>query len=261
MTYDIPGVHPDLDDYLRRWTEAAVAFREHAGGDLDVSYGASDAERIDFFSSDQEPDALVLFFHGGFWVEGDRKAYSHLAAGPLAHGLSVGFVGYDLAPSVDLAAIVDQASAAVGFAAERTSLPVVVAGHSAGGHLAAMAIADETAPTSHGVTVSGVFDLEPFLELPLNGLLRLDPSTAERLSPVHLDPPPGATLLLAVGEGEPPEFEWQSRQIEDRWAAAGAQTMLLSLPGRHHLSVIEDLADSEGTLAWLCRAAADRAIG
>jgi hypothetical protein len=37
--------------------------------------------------------------------------------------------------------------------------------------------------------------------------------------------------------------------------------MLLSVPGHHHLSAIEDLADSEGTLAGLCRAAADRAIG
>ena len=252
--YDVP---PDVGAYYDRWSSAAAVFRDEAGGDLDVAYGPGDAERIDFFSPAEAADAIVLFFHGGFWVEGDRRLYSHLAAGPLAHRLAVGVVGYALAPAVELAVIVDQAKAAVRFAASRRSLPVVVAGHSAGGHLAAMAVADATVPTNHGVAVSGVFDLEPLLELPLSKLLRLDPDAARRLSPVRLDPPPGVALQLAVGEAETEEWHRQSRDLARRW---GTQAEYRSIPGRHHLSVIEDLAEPNGTLARLCRAAADRAV-
>ena len=258
--YDVSGLHPDRDDYAARWGAAASAFRKDVGGELDVAYGSSGEQRIDFFAPNLAADAMVLFFHGGYWVEGSRKIYSHLAGGPLAHGLAVGVVGYDLAPGVEVGAIVAQARAAVGFAADRSSLPIIVAGHSAGGHLAAMAIADETVPTSHGVAVSGIFDLEPFLELPLNKLLRLNATSARRLSPIRLDPPGGVTLRLAVGEAETPAFHDQSRAMAQRWSDAGAETDFISVPGRHHLTVIEDLADPEGALAGLCRAAADHAV-
>ena len=188
---------------------------------------------------------MVVFFHGGYWVEGTRKVYSHLAAGPLGSGLAVGIVGYDLAPGVDLATIVYQAKAAVAFEDDRSALPIV---------------ADEAVPTGHGVTVSGIFDLEPFLELPINKLLRLDARTAKGLSPINLDPPPGATLRLAVGEEETAAFHGQSRHMAQRWSTAGAQTEYVSVPRRHHLSVIEELADPGGALAGLCRAAADDAV-
>jgi arylformamidase len=254
--FDVPRTHPDLGEYVARWEAAAATFRSRARGELDVPYGVGEAERIDFFEPDEAPDAVVLFFHGGFWVEGSRTLYSHLAAGPLAHGTAVGMVGYDLAPAVELAVIVEQTKAAVAFAAERTALPVVVAGHSAGAHLAAMAVADAAVPTSHGVAISGVFDLEALLGLPLNKLLRLDAATARRLSPIRLDPPAATTLRLVVGGDEGEEWHRQSRAMAERW---GTHTELHTIPGRHHLSVIEGLADPDGALAHLCRAAADRA--
>ena len=254
--YDVPGVHPDLDDYLDRLATEAAAFRDDVDADLDVVYGPSEAQRIDFFTPDEAPDAIALFFHGGFWVQGDRKSHSHLARGPLGHRLEVGVVGYDLAPGAGLDVIVDQAKAAVSFAAERTSLPVVVVGHSAGGHLAAMAVADPTVATSHGVAVSGIFDLEPLVDLPLNKLLQLDAAEATRLSPIRIDPAESITLQLAVGEAEPDEWHQQSLHMVQRW---GARAGYHTIAGEHHLSVIETLADPDGTLAGLCRTAADRA--
>lgn len=255
--YNIPGQHPELDDYFDRLAAEAAAFRSDADGDLDVAYGPSEAQRIDFFAPGSPPDAIVLFFHGGFWVTGDRNQHSHLARGPLALGLSVGVAGYGLAPDVVLTEIVDQAKAAVAFASDHTSLPVVVAGHSAGGHLVAMAIADPSVPTSHGVAVSGIFDLEPLVDLPLNRLLRLDIAEARRLSPIHLAPPSDTTLQLAVGEEESEEWHGQTRRMEQRWPG---QTALHVVHEEHHLSVVETLADPESPLTDLCRKAADRAI-
>lgn len=254
--YDITRTHTDLGDYVRRWDAAAAAFRDTADAELDVPYAESDSTRIDFFWPAGEPQALMLFYHGGMWIEGDRKLYSHLAAGPLGHDVAVGMVGYDLAPSVALDTIVDEARAAAVFAARRTGLPVVAAGHSAGGHLAAMVVADPAVPTEHGVAVSGIFDLGPMVQLPINKLLRLDPDTAVLVSPLRLEPPPGASLEVAVGELEGAEWQDQSRRLAERW---GSKAGLHVLPGQHHLSVIEGVADPDDALTELVGVAAERA--
>ena len=259
--YDIPTIHPDLDEYLETWSGEAEAFRRATPGDLDISYGTSERQRLDVFFPEAAPLALVVFFHGGFWVSGDRSTYSHLAAGPLARGLAFALAGYDLAPDVTMDEIAAQAAEAVAFAADTYELPVVVAGHSAGGHLSALAIANPTVPTRHGVAVSGLFDLEPFLQLKLNRLLRLDASSVKSLSPILRQPPGGASLRIAVGADETTEFLRQSAAMGEAWAKAGASTATVEIPARHHLTVIKGLAEPDGHLARMCEDASKAAAG
>lgn len=259
--YDIPAIHPDLDEYLERWLDEAETFRRATPGDLDIPYGPSERQRLDVFFPEAAPLALVVFFHGGFWVSGDRSTYSHLAAGPLAHGLAFALAGYDLAPDVTMDEIAAQAAEAVAFAAVAYQLPVVVAGHSAGGHLSALAIADPAVPTRHGVAVSGLFDLAPFLHLNLNRLLRLDVSSVKSLSPILRHPLGRASLRLAVGADETTEFLRQSAAMGEAWAKAGASTATVEIPGRHHLTVIEGLAEPGGHLARMCENASKVAAG
>lgn len=84
-------------------------------------------------------DALVLFFHGGGWVVGDLDTHDapcrHLAR---ASGVKVLSVDYRCAPEHPYPAPVDDALAAFRDVAQGGHTQVVVAGDSAGGHLAAM---------------------------------------------------------------------------------------------------------------------------
>ena len=142
-----------------------------------------------------------MFIHGGYWQALDRKDFSFVAERLVEAGAAVALVGYDLAPAVDMDTIVGQIRAAIawlyrnadahGFDPDR----ICLAGHSAGGHLAAMALATDwtafglPADLVKGVcAISGVFDLEPIRLCYLNEVVRLDAEQARRNSPVLLPP-------------------------------------------------------------------------
>jgi arylformamidase len=52
------------------------------------------------------PKGLVVFVHGGFWMKLDKSFWSHLAAGPLAHGHAVAMPSYTLCPDIRISGIV-----------------------------------------------------------------------------------------------------------------------------------------------------------
>jgi acetyl esterase len=91
------------------------------------------------------PRAVIIYYHGGGWVVGDIDVYDHL--GRLIaqrSGCAVVMVDYRLAPEHRFPAAVEDAWAALRWAHERVKeiagavVPLVVAGDSAGGNLAAI---------------------------------------------------------------------------------------------------------------------------
>jgi arylformamidase len=129
---------------------------------------------------------------------------------------------------------------------------LVVAGHSAGGHLAALllccdwrSVGADLPPqvVRSALAVSGVFDLEPLRHAPfLAPDLRLDAASARRLSPAFMPPPRAAALHAVVGANESAEFGRQTRLIAKAWGPAGVPTCE-TIPDRHHMNVLHDLAD------------------
>ena len=111
---------------------------------------------------------------------------------------------------------------------------LVVAGHSAGGHLAAMLVATDWRGArlawrlAGAMAISGVFDLEPLLQVSFNTDLQLDAAQARAMSPIHLAPRDAVPLLVAVGADETGEFIRQSWRLWERWPAvpsAGRQML------------------------------------
>jgi len=134
---------------------------------------------------------------------------------------------------------------------------VVVGGHSAGGHLAALLFATDwpsfglpRAPFAGGLSLSGVHDLEPLVLSSMNADLRLDAEEARRVSPVNHRSTMDVPFLVAVGADETSEFVRQSDLLFDAWprnrpaGMAGA----LHIPERHHFSVVLDHADPQSAV-------------
>jgi arylformamidase len=251
------------------WARDAAAYRaeaEAAGRVRRLAYGAGERHVVDLFEPETEaaPGVVVAFVHGGYWQALSPDQFSHLARGLVARGIRVGVVGYDLCPAVRVGDIVEQVREACLLLGRGSRL--VVAGHSAGGHLAACMLATDWAargadpdlvPAAYAL--SGLFELAPLVPTTVNAPLRMDVAEAERLSPLAWAPPRGRVLDAVVGGEESGEYLRQSRAIVDAWGREGVETRYEALPGLNHFTVVAPLADPDsamtGRIAELASAA------
>jgi len=259
---------PEHPAVIAGWSADAGAYRANpqTTATLDLPYGPSERQRYDLFGDGGGP--IALFVHGGYWQGLDRSFFSHLARGLNARGVTVAIPSYDLCPAVPVATIVDQIRAACAHLWRRFERPMVVAGHSAGGHLAACMLATDwsavdgglpAAPVRAGYALSGLFELEPLVGTSVNGALRLDVAEARRLSPLRWAPPRGLVLDAVVGGAESDEYLRQSRTIAAAWGEAGVRTRCEVVEGANHFTVVAPLADPDSAMTRRLAALADAA--
>jgi arylformamidase len=236
--YNNSGKVPDAPAIVAAWSVAAAAFRAgHAQSELDLAYGTTERTKLDIFWPDAGRDApMAMFIHGGYWRMLDKSSSSHLARGLLAHGVAVAMPSYDLCPNVTLSVIVDEVLQAAAFLHRRYGKTMLATGHSAGGHLAAMLLAQSPSVTA-ALPISGLFDLAPLRATTVNEALQLDAAEAARLSPLLL-PRPAGRLRAVVGGTEGAEYTRQSRSIAEAWGGSWE-----SLAGHNHFTIVSELAD------------------
>jgi arylformamidase len=250
---------PGGDGYPAKWAREAARFRDAMTGEgsaqLDQHYGSKPRERFDLFLPREHAKGLFIFVHGGYWMAFDKASWSHLAAGALDHGWAVAMPSYTLCPEARISDITTEAARAVSVIAERTTGPIVLAGHSAGGHLVSrMACVDSPlsdamrARIRHIVSISGLHDLRPLLMTSMNKTLRIDAAEAARESPALLLPTTAARVTCWVGAKERPEFLRQNALLANIWTGLGARMAEHCADGRHHFDIIEDLADPRSAL-------------
>ena len=256
--YNLRAAVPEFQDYFDRYDRMSEAFRERARGSLDLAYGPGARQAVDLFLPDAKAPPLVVFIHGGYWHSQDRRRFSFVAGPLLDAGAAVALIGYDLAPEVDMDGIVAQARAAIGWlwhhgpelGYDRARL--AVSGHSAGGHLSAMALATDwtglglPADLIKGVcAISGIFDLEPIRGCYLNDVLALTPEQVRRASPLHLAPLGRCPVTVTVGARETPAFLEQSRRYAEHLRAAGLECELVSQAELDHFGIIQAMAEPD----------------
>jgi arylformamidase len=249
--------HPEretiYDDHRRR---SAIV---RAGSDcmLDQRYGIGARCLLDIFPAGGR--APVLFFiHGGYWRALDKSYVSFIAEPFRDAGLTVVMPGYDLVPAVRVSAIVDQIRTAFNWVVERAAPErIIVAGHSAGGQLAAMLALDQAArgggPIVGLAGVSGVFDLRPLLRTSINVDLMLSTQEAAEASPLlRLNALPTETALVPllgiVGGDETQGFKLWTADFVAAWRARGAPADLAEIAGRNHFTILDALAEPDGDL-------------
>jgi len=261
--YNNRAAVPDHPRWLAHYPEASAKVRAALAPKVDLRYGPGPKETLDLFLPSDRAKGTFLFLHGGYWRMLDKSDFSFVASPFVARGYAVAVANYDLCPDVSIAAIVDEARHAVSWLAREGAAHganpdrIVVGGHSAGGHLAAMLFTTDWAalglarePIAGAVSLSGVHDLAPMVQFSFNADFRLDAAEAAQLSPVFMMPRSRVPLLLAVGADETSEFIRQTRILWDAWPInrpPGARAPLL-IPGRHHFSVVVDYADPDSEL-------------
>ena len=258
---------PDHPQYFTRWATDSRAARESLTCALDLSYGPTAGQSLDLFPSPVPAAPLLAFIHGGYWQALDKGDFSYLAPPFVGAGIAYASLNYDLAPAASIGTIVEQIEAALVWlyrnAADHGVDPerIFVAGHSAGGHLAACALSADWAVHDSVVqgglpadlvkgacSVSGVYELEAIRLSYHQEVVKLDPETVARHSPQRQLPTRSGPLICAVGSAETEEFLRQQDEYLAARRAAGLPSQVVELPERNHFSAIDALGERDHPL-------------
>jgi arylformamidase len=253
----------DYARHLREWSAASADAMRGGSRALDVRYGPGPNEHLDIFRADREKAPVLVFIHGGYWRMLDKKDHAFVAPPFTKEGVCVVVPNYALCPAVTIPEIVMQMVRALAWTWRHIEEHggdrdrIVVAGHSAGGHLAAMMAAclwqvhDARLPADlvkGALSISGLHDLDPIMHTPfLQPTLQLTPKQVQMASPGYF-PPPASTKLFAVcGALESEEFHRQLTLIRDAWGEERVPVCEM-IAGCNHFSVLEAMTQQGNRL-------------
>jgi arylformamidase len=260
--YNNRAAVPDHQRWLDEWVARSQAAIQALRPDIDVRYGEGPNETLDLFSPSGDARGTFAFIHGGWWRALDKADYAFVAPAFVEAGYAVATINYELCPQAPIDTIVDQCRRAVRWIANEgprhgLPAPLVLGGHSAGGHLTAMMYTIDwraegfgRAPFVAGASLSGVHDLSPLVRFSHNVDFKLDAARARALSPATMRPTTDAPLLIAVGADETSEFVRQTDLMWNAWPENHPEhaSAPMRIAGKNHYSVVLDYADPASEL-------------
>jgi arylformamidase len=194
---------------------------------------------------------VLAFIHGGQWQREGTANSSYPALSLVPAGAAYVNLNFPAIPRVripDMVAALRRAIAwlhanAESFGGDPGRLHL--AGHSSGGHLAAVLLTTDW--TAHGLPadvlksglcISGLYELAPAMLSKRGGFMQLSDAEVDALSPIrHLDRV-RCPIAVAIGGRETPEFRRQAREFAE---AAAAER--IELPPLNHFEMPETLID------------------
>jgi len=220
----------------------------------DIAYADGKPEdaakhKLDIYSPKGKANLPVLvFFHGGSWRSGDRSNYPALANKFAKAGFEVVVPSYRLMPANPHPAQVDDATAAMNWVIQNIAQyggdpkKIYVAGHSAGGHLAAyVGLNQKFWPNLKAVMpLSGVYDLSPI------AAFQKDADNASPIKHIAKGAPP---FLIAYCENDYPSLPDQARRFDAALRQAGDSSQLVYVQGENHISEIIDIVKDDDATA------------
>jgi arylformamidase len=238
--------------------------REKFVGRYDLRFGEGPLENADFFYCGKPNRPLMVFFHGGYWRARDKKDYSFVVNGILPLDCSVVVMNYDLCPAVTVQQIVSQTKRGLEWVANQAANwqvdpeQIYVSGHSAGAHIIAATLAQTGAAfelKQHKIKkaylISGVFDVEPVLQISVNEEIRLKPEDVQVLSPLRHPFSASVGYEVIVGGAEPKDWIGESERMAAHLRTQGCEVGLHILPGLNHYTVLHEMDRPEGFISKL----------
>ena len=256
---------PNPGAYIERWREEGRQLRSSSDCLLDVRYGPHPEEHLDVYRAPTRHSPVHVFIHGGYWYSMSSKEFSFIAKGLVPAGFLVVVLNYALCPAVTMTELVRQVRSGLAHVHAHVRDwggdpdQLTISGHSAGGHLVATAMGTDWprfAPgrpadmVRAGLSLSGLYELEPVRLSYVNAHLRMNPSQAVELSPARNLQHARGALTLAVGGRESEQFHWQQEHFSAVWGErTGMPPRVVDLPGHHHFSLLDELCVPQGVLA------------
>ena len=227
----------------------------------DLAYGSLERQRLDVWvpaerrsSGDKLP--VVVFFYGGGWNSGSRGEYGFAGSAYAGQGFVALVPDYRLVPSARFPAFLEDGALAVRWAREHAARyggdpnRITLAGHSAGGYIAAMLALDERWLQRAGVPagtvksaalLSAPLDFAPFTDPRSRNAFGEWPNVAETqpITFARRDAPP---IFLGHGSADRVVFPRNSQRLAARLTQSGAPVTLRLYPGASHVDLALSLS-------------------
>lgn len=255
--YDQSTLVPNTPELMEINAQDSAQIRSELECIQNISYGPTVMERLDIFPVAEKGAPVVIYHHGGAWTRSDKDQCSYIAPSFVAEGINVVVLDFALAPKVSLDEIVRQNRAAIAwvwhnadqYGWDRNQIHCL--GHSSGGHICGMMLVtdwegDYGLPSDvikTAAACSGMYELEPVRLSHRNTYLDLTEQSAARNSSIRQIPANDIPLTVAWGTGELDEFQRQSREFAEAWAAAGHTVASFVLDGMHHFEVGREIVN------------------
>lgn len=227
-------------------------------GMTEIAYGAAPRQRLDFIPAAASHRApLFVFIHGGAWAFGDKGMAAHMAVHARAQGYAFAALNYRLVPNADPRQQAEDVAAAIAHLvrnADELGIDpdrIIVSGHSAGAHLAALVGTDPRYLAAHRLPISildgivlldsAAYDVPALVRGSGPVARRLyvrafgeDPAFQARVSPtLHAAAPNAGRFLLLHIASRPLESGAQSAQLAAALRAAGTPAEVVSVENTH----------------------------
>ena len=247
---------PSFGADVAEW-EALSADHHFAGHAARVErYGDHPRQTLELFKARPgEPGrGLAVFLHGGFWRAMQREQFRFMATPFLKRGFDCAVAEYRLMPEFRLGALVDDTLAGLSWLAdnaERLKLagPWLIAGHSAGAHLAlyaamaarmrAMALGEAAL-----LLLSGVYDIHSVAPTSLGDETAVTPEEVAAWSITSGASLGGQKAVFVVGGAETEGFRRQTLFGAQQLCRKGEDEVLV-VEGANHLSLLTEFARDE----------------
>ena len=210
---------------------------------------------------DTRPAPVHVFFHGGYWRAFHARDFDFVAFPLVAAGAICVIANYALMPHVTMSELLRQCRAGLAWVRDNIAdhggdpRRIYISGHSAGGHIVAMMLADDPAGVAKdirgAVAISGLYDLAPIRLCYLNEVLTLTEADVRDHSPLQHLPTVRPALEVVYGEHETDEFERQAVTYAKAVTAAGLPCQARPIRGVEHMGVVKQMAYPDAEITRL----------
>ena len=230
----------------------AGPFHRHAN----IHYGDLHRELLDVYQPDDARGApVVVFWYGGAWTRGNKEEYRFVGAALARAGFVAILPDYRLYPEVKFPGLIEDGAAALKWAhqhaAEYGGDPdkLVVAGHSAGAHMAAMLALDGRYLQRIGGSVSWIHGLiglsGPYVLTPNSDVLKqifAAPNTIADWQPIQFVSAASPATLLLHGSADERVVPGHAERLIAALRALGVPAELKIYAGAKHADTVASIS-------------------
>ncbi|MFL6798113.1 MAG: alpha/beta hydrolase [Xanthobacteraceae bacterium] len=253
LYYDQRRWHPAAQAEIERYIASSEAARGRLHHD-NHRYGPGENESLDWFPAGDAAAPVIVFVHGGAWINFTKDDFSFVAAGAVERGFHTCVLNFAGLKTVRMPEMLAQVQRGIAWVASHTqelkadARRLHVCGHSSGAHLASLALLQDHSPIHSATLISGAYELEPVMLSARRSYVLLEPAEVAALSPIrHIDRI-GCPLLVAFCGNDTPEYQRHARAFHEALQRRGKVAELFHLSLANHFDSVFSLEQPHSNL-------------